>query len=85
MEIQNDAENVVNEKVIKPKFDKKSYNDTYNKAYYEKNREKLLEKACMKVQCPKCNRMMNYNRLNKHIGSKICMNTYNRNKIINEL
>lgn len=69
----------------KPKFDKKKYNDMYNKQYYEKNKEKLLEKALTKVECQKCKRIMNYNRLNKHLGSKICINTYNRNKYINEI
>lgn len=86
MENQNieNVENVVNEKPVKAKFDKKSYNDVYNKQYYEKNKEKLLAKALTKVECEKCKRIMNYNRLNKHIASTICINTYNRLKYLNE-
>lgn len=85
MENENqNIENIENQEV-KPKFDKQAYNKKYNKDYYEKNREKLLQRALEKLECQKCKRIVNRGRMSTHLGSKICVNTYNRNKYINEV
>ena len=44
----------------------------YNKEYYEKNRNKILQKACSKVKCEFCDRNIILNNLLKHQQSSIC-------------
>jgi hypothetical protein len=44
----------------------------YNKSYYQKNREKLLENACKKVECEFCKRTVSNVNLLKHYTLPIC-------------
>ena len=56
----------------------------YNKEYYQKNKNKLLADQKIKVQCPKCNRIVIKSNLNKHFKTKLCVNTQDLNRYINE-
>ena len=52
----------------------------YRKEYYEKNREKLLEKCKNNnINCPRCGRELRKPNLKKHLGTKLCTNTQNLN------
>ena len=52
----------------------------YRKEYYEKNREKLLEKCKNNnINCPRCGRELRKPNLMKHLGTKLCTNTQNLN------
>ncbi len=44
----------------------------YNKSYYMKHKETILEKACKKVQCEFCGRYVISNNFNKHTTTDIC-------------
>lgn len=44
----------------------------YNMAYYEANKEKIIEKGCTKVVCKFCNRSVIKNNMMKHQRSAIC-------------
>ena len=44
----------------------------YNKYYYEKNKETILQKACEKVECEFCKRKVIKNNLISHYKSDIC-------------
>ena len=56
----------------------------YNQEYYQKNKNKLLADQKIKVQCPKCNRIVIKSNLNKHLKTKLCVNTQDLNRYINE-
>ena len=56
----------------------------YNKEYYQKNKTKLLADQKIKVSCPKCNRIVIKSNLNKHFKTKLCVNTQDLNRYINE-
>lgn len=45
----------------------------YNKTYYEKNKDIIIEKACKKVQCEFCLRTVIKNNLLNHYKSKLCL------------
>ncbi len=47
----------------------------YNKEYYEKNREAILAKACTKVACHFCGRMVMKNNLPYHKKTQLCART----------
>lgn len=51
---------------------------TYNKTYYEKNKDKLKEMALKKVKCEYCNKEYSQANWNKHIKS-------NKHKITEQL
>ncbi len=55
---------------------------TYNKNYYETNKDKILEKLTSKVKCEFCNRQVSYANLNKHYTLPICERTQQKNKYI---
>ncbi len=55
---------------------------TYNKNYYETNKDKILEKLTSKVNCEFCNRQVSYANLNKHYTLPICERTQQKNKYI---
>jgi hypothetical protein len=44
----------------------------YNKKYYEENKDKIIKKACEKVECPFCKRQVISNNLLKHFNLPIC-------------
>ena len=44
----------------------------YNKFYYESNKEEILRKACEKIQCEFCHRIVIKNNLLSHYKSEIC-------------
>ena len=48
---------------------------TYNKNYYETNKDKILEKLTSKVNCEFCSRKVSFCNLNKHYTLKICEQT----------
>lgn len=56
----------------------------YNSSYYINNKNKILDKAKEKKQCSLCGRVVINNNLNNHMRSKLCLNTQNKNKFIND-
>ena len=56
----------------------------YNKEYYQKNKTKLLADQKRKVQCPECNRIVIKSNLNKHLKTKLCVNTQDLNRYIED-
>lgn len=62
----------------------KDQRKTYNKTYYEKNKETILSKACAKVECEFCKRTIINNNLLKHQTLPICQRKANLLKQINE-
>ena len=64
-------------------MDKES-RQNYNKQYYEKNKNKILEKLTSKVNCEFCNRQVSFANLQKHYVLPICKTTQDKNKYISE-
>ena len=62
----------------------KELRQTYNKQYYQKNRNNILTKLTPKVNCEFCNRKVSYANLNKHYTLPICKTTQAKNDYINE-
>jgi len=62
------------------------YNNTpeYNKAYYEKNKDKIKNTLKEKCWCPLCGRMVSYQRLNNHKLTSICKGNRKDPEIIKE-
>ena len=56
----------------------------YNQEYYQKNKIKLLADQKIKVSCPKCCRSVIKSNLNKHLKTKLCVNTQELNKFIKD-
>ena len=56
----------------------------YNKQYYEKNKNKILEKLTSKVNCEFCSRQVSFANLQKYYLLKICKATQDKNKYISE-
>jgi hypothetical protein len=56
----------------------------YNQEYYQKNKVKLLADQKIKVSCPKCNRIVIKSNLNKHLKTKLCINTQELNDYIKD-
>ena len=56
----------------------------YNQEYYQKNKTKLLADQKIKVSCPKCFREVIKSNLNKHFKTKLCVNTQELNKYIED-
>lgn len=56
----------------------------YNKQYYINNKQKIIEKATTKIACSLCGRVVINNNINNHMKSKLCLNTQNKNKFIND-
>ena len=54
----------------------------YNKEYYQKNRNNILQKLTSKVQCEFCNRTVSSANLQKHYTLPICKNTQDKNNYI---
>ena len=54
----------------KPKY--KINTPEYNKAYYAKNKETILSKACEKIECPFCKRSVMKNNLPHHKNTPLC-------------
>jgi hypothetical protein len=54
-----------------PSKDKEEVKE-YNKQYYAKNKEKLLQAAKVKVVCPHCNKTVNKENMIDHKKSKYC-------------
>ena len=61
------------------------YNNTpeYNKKYYAKRREDILNTLKTKCICDLCGRKVNYQRMNQHKTTKLCFN--NQKSVINDL
>ena len=56
----------------------------YNQEYYQKNKVKLLADQKIKVSCPKCCRIVIKSNLNKHLKTKLCVNTQELNEYIKD-
>ena len=57
---------------------------SYNKNYYENNKDRILEKLESKVNCEFCNRQVSFCNLQKHYLLPICKATQLKNKYISE-
>lgn len=44
----------------------------YNQEYYAKNKERIAKMLYEKMKCPKCRRIINYQRMAKHQQTKYC-------------
>ena len=64
-------------------MDKES-RQSYNKNYYENNKDRILEKLKSKVNCSFCNRTVSFCNLQKHYVLPICKATQEKNKYISE-
>ena len=64
-------------------MDKES-RQSYNKNYYENNKDRILEKLKSKVNCEFCNRTVSFCNLQKHYTLPICKATQLKNKYISE-
>lgn len=56
----------------------------YNKKYYNDNKKIIIEKASQKITCNLCKRIVIKNSYDKHLKSKLCVNTQNKNKYIQD-
>lgn len=54
----------------------------YNKNYYNKNKQKILDQMKLKVICDCCNKSVNKSHLNRHKTTKFCQMVKNKNNII---
>ena len=54
------------------------------KNYYLKHKEDILKKACEKVECQICGKMVSRQRLMNHIKTKLCKNLCDYKKRIAE-
>ena len=61
-----------------------SIKQTYNKRYYEKHRQKILENASKKAVCELCGRSVIKYNLTKHYELPICKKIQKKNKLIEE-
>ena len=55
----------------------------YNKTYYQTNRDNALKKACVRVTCPCCDRIITKNRLSAHLKTDLCQRTQQTENYIN--
>ena len=62
--------------IIKPQKTKKDY----NKTYYEKNRRKIINSACEKIQCDKCDKFITRKGIQCHQKTKLCKKLQLENK-----
>lgn len=46
----------------------------YNESYYQRNRERILQRCQQKTQCNLCNRTISITRIAKHATGKLCFN-----------
>ena len=51
----------------------------YNKEYYAKNKNVILQKLTSKVTCEFCGRTVSFSNLQKHFLLPICKTTQNKN------
>ena len=56
----------------------------YNKEYYTKNKELIIKKGCEVLNCEVCSRKISFNGYNRHLKTKLCINTQDKNKRIKE-
>jgi len=54
----------------------------YNRFYYETNRDNIIKKGCQVVICEVCKRKISFNGYNRHLKTKLCVNTSLKNKMI---
>ena len=57
---------------------------SYNKNYYENNKDRILTKLTSKVNCEFCNRTVSFANLQKHYVLPICKATQLKNNYISE-
>ncbi len=46
--------------------------DIYNKSYYEKNKQRILDKKKQKLECKYCKSLVGKNDINKHYTTIKC-------------
>jgi hypothetical protein len=56
----------------------------YNKIYYQQNKELALKKACARVSCVCCGRIITKNRLLNHLKTNLCKRTQLNENYIND-
>jgi hypothetical protein len=52
---------------------------SYNKEYYSKNKQRILEKSSQKIKCEFCNREIISGNYRRHINTPICERVFNEN------
>ncbi len=57
---------------------------SYNKEYYQNNKDKISTKLTSKVNCDFCNRQVLFANLQKHNVLPICKTTQDKNKYISD-
>ena len=57
---------------------------SYNKNYYENNKDRILEKLKSKVNCEFCNRTVSFCNLQKHYTLTICKTKQDKNNYITQ-
>jgi hypothetical protein len=68
----SDSDNETPKKVLKTADIK-----AYRKAYYQKNKAKIMAQVLAKEQCPICSRMINHQQMKRHQKSKSCCSKVN--------
>ena len=80
----SDTKTVKDLEAMKKAYIKSEKNKKYQKEYYAKNKTKMLENLCEKTTCELCGRSVCKYYMTKHLTSKVCKNTVNRKKLIEE-
>jgi hypothetical protein len=62
----------MSEEIVKVKKPRKTKSE-YNKTYYEKKKETLINNGCRKVECPECHKVVTKNNLRYHVKSNLCL------------
>ena len=57
---------------------KKQDRKEYLKEYYQKNKQRINTKACEKLQCEYCLRIVCRGAMETHVKSKLCVNETNK-------
>ena len=64
--------------------DSSNKDNNYQQEYYQKNRERILEKYSNDtVECPHCERIVRRPNLKKHISTKLCQTRQELKKLLN--
>lgn len=73
MDIENNNETKTKKRTLKTKSD-------YNRTYYEKHKNKLIEKGCEKVTCELCEKVLTINHIKQHKNGTQCKKRQIKNK-----
>ncbi len=73
MDIENNNEMKTKKRIIKTKSD-------YNRTYYEKNKDRIIQQGCKKVICDLCEKTLTINHIKDHKNGTQCKKRQQRNK-----